>query len=614
MTQAAAPAPVDLGAVQAMIAQRKVVAFEKVRVSPEPSLPRNGVDAGAWVPDHRGLPPNCPVTPLGVSGSTIYLVDAIGQLVAIAPPYNKDKWLGAFGGDSNFLAWAWPRWAKKGIDGFAAEDVSRSVVSACFARGPWDPDRVRGRGAWRGRSGELILHRGTRVEVGARSEPPGEHAGDVYVTLKHLPGPVRDAIPESAMPARILKPMLRRWNWARPDVDPVLLMGWIGCALIGGALAQRPTVYLLGDKGIGKSTLNHLLTSILREYAVATTNTTAAGLYQSVGIDSRAIMVDEFGDNSDSKAAVKVLELARQSYSGGVMLRGSDRNAAISFQARSTFLFSSINTPPLEPQDLSRMAILSLRPVTQTGAELDVTSDAWGDVGRCILRRLIDEWPRWDTTLKAFRLALMVGGMDSRGADTFGTLLAMADMIEHVGWDEERLSTPTEAGDLVPWADLVTPSKMMEFEGADANWRKCLSWLLGARVDAWKSGHRVVVGQLLVDLMRCHDAVDDHLSEGEARTKLGQAGLGLVRRGEARDLWLAVPSNSGLVRQLYAGSKWEGVPGAGVWAGALRQSPYGAIHEVGSARVNGDTTTCTMIRLAGLYGPDGIMKVAREVV
>lgn len=63
-----------------------------------------------------------------------------------------------------------------------------------------------------------------------------------------------------------------------------------------------------------------------------------------------------------------------------------------------------------------------------------------------------------------------------------------------------------------------------------------------------------------------------------------------------------------LTRDLFNGSKWAGDMGAGVWAGALRQSPRGTIHDVAKARVNGDVQPATLISLEGLYGESGIMK------
>ena len=593
----------NLAAVRAMIADAKPVPQVKLKDSPDPHYERDGEEAGKWEPTPLGLPKCCPVTPLGISGNRAYFLDPIGQVQALDPPYGKGHLLGLVTGDANFLAWAWPRWGKKGIDGFAAENAAAALVQACAALGPWNSvEKVRGRGAWLAGDGSLVLHTGTKLLMGGRVLPPGASDGYVYPTRPALPLPWPEAVGDAANPVKLLRPLLRSWQWARPDVDPVLLLGWIGAAFLGGALPWRPTVYITGDKATGKSTLQALIKGLKGDNLIQAVDTTGAGIYQHIGNDALAIAVDELEGESDTRKATNVLKLARIAASGGLMLRGGDRNNPVEFRARSCFLFSSINTPPLEPQDLSRMAILRLSRLPQGAASPDLDMRSLEVIGRCILRRLMEEWHRFPETWAAYRAELGRGGMDGRGQDTFGTLLACADLIEHTGWNEERLKTPAD-GDLVGWSVLMAAKRMHEFEDAAENWRLCLSHLLNVRVDAWRQGNRSAVGKLLLDLWTSKD-----MEEGIARGMLAQVGLGLVkRRNGMKDWWLAVPNQNPLTRLLFDGSKWAGNIGAGVWAGALRQSPPGRIHEVAKARVNGDVQACTLISLQGLYGEGGIM-------
>lgn len=610
MSSAAAP---NFAAVEAMIAARQPVPIVSRKASPDPMLPRDGVAAGQWRPGLLGLPEHCPAVPLGISGNIGYFLDPIGQVQALAPPYGKGHILGLFCGDANYLGWAWPRFSKEtdeswSINGFAAEQASAALISACAAKGPWQSvDAVRGRGAWLGRDGRIVLHRGTKVIVAGREQPPGEFDGHVYPTRPRLPGPWPGGI-DGANPALLLKQVFSGWQWARPDVDPTLLLGWIGAALIGGALPWRPAVYITGDKATGKSTLQGIIKDVLGDYLIQAVDTTGAGIYQHVGQDSLAIAVDELEGEADVRKAKAVLKLARIAASGGLMLRGGDRHNPVEFRARSCFLFSSINTPPLEPQDLSRMAILRLSRLPAGQSAPALRSGVLEVVGRCILRRMLDQWRRFDETFQAYRAALAAAGMDGRGQDTFGVLLACADMIEHDDWHEERLSVVSDDGDLKPWADLMRVDRMAEFEDAAENWRLCLSHLLGVRVDAWRNGARATVGQLVWDLWQERDTA---LNIDGARKQLFTAGLGLVvRKTSRKDWWLAVPNQGPLTRTLFDGSKWGGDVGAGVWSGALRQSPRGAIHEVAKARAGGDVVNCTLISLRGLYGDGGIIAAA----
>lgn len=609
----------DLRAVRAMLADAEPVATVR-RAGWQMGEPRNGVEPGKWQADRLGLPEDCPVQPIGVSGPRLWLLDAIGQVRSFDPPFGKGEMLGLFGGEMEWLAWAWPRFGKDGkASGFANEEVLAALIKACTAKGPWNPiDKMRGRGAWTDGAGNLVIHTGKRVVVSGRAQDCGEIDGYVYPTREKIPAPfLGEEAPFNAAP--LLRSTLRTWNWVRPEIDPHLLMGWIGAAFLGGALPWRPMAFLTGDKGTGKSTLQALLKGLFGDWLVQSTDTTAAGIYQHIGLDSVPVAVDELEAEADNKKVVAVLKLARQASSGGVMLRGGDRHNPVEFKARSAFLFSSINAPPLKPQDLSRMALLRLARLTAGSKPPPIEPQAFALLGRCILTRLMVEWPRFFDTFNAFAAELQAAGMDGRGQAQFGTLLTCADMIEHEGWDEARLAFPLEAdGELVPWRELLEVGGMVEFEDQTENWLGCLSHLLAVRVEAWRGGARSTVGQVLQGYWE-HVAGrggDDGLDIVSANRDLAQAGLRIVFRdwdGGADQAarrnrpWLAIHNQGPLVRQLFEGSDWAGSLGAGVWSAALRQGPRGRLWEPGQVRVNGVQLKATLVSLDGLYGEGGVM-------
>lgn len=563
------------------------------------------------MPDELGLPPECPVRPLGISGDRYWFLDGLGQVRSFDPPYGKHTMLSLFDGRLEYLSWAWPRWGKdKMINGFANEEALAALMRACVSKGPWESiDKVRGRGCWTDGAGGLVVHSGNQVICAGRAEPPGEMDGYVYPTRARIPGPwpLKKDLPFNA--ARVLRPVLRSWTWARPEIDPHLLLGWIGAAFLGAALPWRPMIFITGDKATGKSTLQSLLKGILGDWLLQAADTTAAGLYQHVGLDSVPIAVDELESESDVRKQKAVLKLARLASSGAVMLRGGDRHNPVEFKAWSAFLFSSINAPPLEPQDLSRMALLRLDRLKPGQKAPPIDPQTFGIIGRCILRRLIEEWGRFHETFNAFADELGAAGMDGRGQAQFGTLLTCADLIEYEGWDEERLKFALDVdGDLVPWRELLKPGSMHEYEDQVENWRACLAHLLSVRVEAWRNGTRQTVGQAL----QCYVAPgkgDDRIDIVEANKLLAQAGLRIVfadREGRRRP-WLAVHNQGPLVRQLFEGSKWAGELGASVWSPALRQGPRDKIWMPGQARVNGVQQKATLISLDGLYGREGVM-------
>lgn len=630
--EAAAP---NLEAVRALVDDAEPLpSVRRFQGDPEPGYPRNGELPGQWTPDPLGLPHDCPAKPLGVNGGANYFLDPIGQLVIYAKPYGQADTLDVFRGRHKFLYWMAPRYGQRSEkildektgeerlipEGWKNEKVRECLIAACTAKGPWSPtDKLRGRGAWLDAHGGIVLHCGPDLTIAGRRVPPGEVDGMVYPTRPPLPRPWPRPIEAAENPAKLLMPMLRTWNFARPDVDAHLLLGWIGAAFLGAALPWRPIVYVIGDAGTGKSTLQEFIKSLLGEWLIQTVETTAAGIYQHVGHDCVPIAVDEFEGKADNRAAGKVLELARQACSGGLMLRGGDRHTGVQFEARSTFLFSSINTPPLKPQDLSRMAVLRLQKLKPGVPPPELDKQVLGNIGRMILRRMLDQWPRYLSTYKAFRAELQRGGYDARGQDTFGTLLACADLIEHDEWHEDRLKTAIDC-DMKPWSEVMAASLMAEFEDRIENWRNCLNHMLSVSVDAWRGGTKSNVGQVLEDWCKEVGYLDPDPDETSAnyaseynndvkkvRFVLASAGLGLERR-RGKDDWLIIPNQNPLTRKLFADTPWGGEIGAGVWAGALRQGPQGSVWEAGQCTVAGVKSRCTLISLRALYGPGGIMR------
>lgn len=576
-----------------------------VPIDPDPGEANaGGVGPGNWLPNRIGLPDDCPVTPLGVDGQRFWFLDTIGQLQCLAAKDFGQKALTAlFMGRHHYLYWGWPRTnVKDQVVSWRAEKLSEDLMAACAAKGPWsDVERVRGRGAWKSSKGDLIIHTGNEIWIGDKRYPAGEIGRFVYPRRPPTPEPWHGRIDEAINPVVELLPLLRTWNWARPDVDPVLLLGWIGAAMVGGALPVRPIVFLTGDKGTGKSTLQGMLKKLFGEALISTTNTTAAGIYQRLGQDSLPVAVDEFEGKDDNRRAKAIIELARQAYSGGFMLRGGDKHVGSEFRATSAFIFSSINSPPLLPQDLSRMGLLRLKRLEGNAAPTDLTDEEFARLGQMILRRMIDQWHRFEPTLRAYKDVLKDANHDGRGQDTFGTLLTCADMLIGERW--ETLEVPM-GEDLSMWRDRMAPAHMPEYDDAQDNWRKCLSHLLTAPVDAWRNGNRITIGRVL---QAFHDAEEGY-SFKDTKDRLEQAGVGLQKPDErGGPFWLCVPNNNPLLHRLFQGSDWQGGLGAGVWGQALRQGPRFTLWDAGQARVNGDKAKCTLISLEALYGKGGLM-------
>lgn len=607
-------------------AARDLARQKRRREDPLPHLPRGrdkDIPPGKWTPNHLGLPSEdeCPVTALGIEGEFCHLIDSAGQFRSWAPSdFSHGGIQSLFAVTPNWPQWAWPRYGKAPaavagqpqqpppINSFDDDDVRQALFLACARKGLFSPsDKLRGRGAWSLTGGELIYHAGEELwswDAG-KQRPVARETGMVqqhlYPRLPALSSPWTEAIRPQDNPARVLLEGFRRWNWERPAVDPVLMLGWLGTAYLGGALKWRSAVLLVGDRETGKSTLQDVLKELFGDALFHAADTTAAGIYQKMGHDTRPVAVDELEANADGRKVEAVVTLMRAASSGAFARRGGQSGSPTEYQMRSAFLFSAINNPVHAAQDLSRLAILRLRPLEKSKvAEKPLVIDA-ETCGRMVLAVLMREFGRFEATFTAYRRALAAGGHTNRGQDTYGTLLTMADLL--LGPELAEVLEVHQSDDSGFWAEHLAAEGLPEVEDAKANWRDCLEHLLGSQVEVWRHGARATVGQLL------DDVVNSELKPADAKVQLGLTGLGLCLPGEKAPQsagWLlAIPNSSPLVARLFQGRPWQ----HGGWKDALRQCPVEDLMITDKARnmvrINGMQPRCTLVAMGRYHAASG---------
>lgn len=520
-----------------------------------PELDHQGED------DYERFPPGCPVKVLGnqqdISGKqTCYYLNWNGQLVGLEAGNRHGK-LGLaalFGPSIGWLEAHYPMWSKpvreqiegkwviiqeSKVIGFDQAKAAQSLVIEAVRRGIFDPaGRMRGRGAHRPEKGAggLVLHCGNKILVsvpdakggikGWRWIDAGEHERFVYQAGEATPRPWHE--PAAAKHARKLLTLLQTWNWKRPDLDPILCLGAIGAGMVGGALHWRPHVWITGPRGAGKSELNGKGGVVHRIYGTGvfrTSNTTAAGIRSHLKNSTVPVMIDEREAERDNRKNDEIIELARIASSGDTATRGSSDHSGVEFTLQSCFWFSSILIPPLLPQDRSRLAILELKPIPEGVApppELQTTD--FGDVGRHLMRRMVDGWPRLAETKLKFHKALAAMGHDNRACDQFGTLLACADVLL-----ADRVDEVASDEVIAEWVGHCRPQRMSEVTDTTADHDACLQHILTSMVQARGGDERE---QLATWIHRAMVASSNHLMDSNAveklHDKLHQLGLKLV--------------------------------------------------------------------------------------
>jgi hypothetical protein len=558
---------------------------------PVPGAPLEGMMPGEWTPDDQGCPPQFPIIPLGTNDGHYSFLDTIGQLRTL-----KDRDMaqaginGLFMGRHHYLYWAFPKKRDDGaVTSWRPEKVREVLMDACARKGAFSAaDRVRGRGFWQDQKGQLILHAGDRIVTAAGVQPLGEMEGMIYPTRPAIRKPWPVPLKGKPGPALTLLPHFKAWNWARPTLDPVLLLGWIGVAWLGGALKWRPEIFIMGDKATGKSSLQADLKGLFGQALMQAADTTAAGLYQQLQFDCLPVAVDEFEAKADTRKQKAVIELGRISCSGGPMFRGGESHKGTQFYGRSAFLFSAINVPPLDPQDLSRAGLLKLRKLAAGAVRVEIPDPKLQRLGREVMRRLMDNWHRFPATLTAWREFLSGCGHDGRGQDTFGTLMAVADLIIDCDADALGLEMGGNAENFESWREVLQVTRLAEYDDAASNWSLCLQHLMSQRIEAWRGGNRHTVGEVLEEFHERGAMGETAITYEQARRLLEQTGLTLMHPSPGA--WqkghrLFVPNQHPLLHTLFRDTKWQGEPNAGAWSRALDDAD--GRFEPASARIHG---------------------------
>lgn len=552
-----------------------------------------------WSPYSLDFPANCPIEPIGVYGDLYFFLDSKRHLQTVRGSEFKPKHVQSMLGEfQEYKCEAWPRWKKPDEDGRIVCDGWRPewaidvLMAEAARRGVWNAEgRLRGPGCWRDDDGHtLVMHCGDTVFLGAAPLSPGKIGGYVYHADSARPKPLM-TYGENKIGLEILD-ILNGWAWSRPGIDPILMLGWIGAAILGGALDWRPLVWITGDKATGKSTLQRLVRGLMGDDSViASSDSTAAGVWQRVGHMSLPVALDELEASTNNAKAQGIISLARQAGSGDQMLRGGASHSGSSFTVRNCFMFSSILIPPLLGQDISRMAVLSLNTLPKDSIP-PAFDRAWLAGAAVKLRgRLVKNWVLLDERIAAAKEVLARFGHGGRGGDQFGTLLACASLLVH---DEDPGEDVFSA-----WGALLDRRGDGDEE---ADHERCLSHLLSSLVDVYRGGARRTVA----DWIKQAAGFDRQRTDAEeAREALGNMGIGFLEKKDAEGvpfkLVLVANDHQGLAA-LFRGTHWMGQSGSdGVWAQALCRV-NGAIRD--RQRFNGMRKYCTAIPLASLFGEE----------
>ena len=333
------------------------------------------------------------------------------------------------------LEWWYQKWPKVdeegkviGIRWDAAVDeiISRSHAAGVFHA----DDRQRGCGIWAEKKGPLI-HCGDKILYGGVEY----NAFEFESHFIYEAAPPRFKVGYKALStaeSRLLYDICTGVSW-RDDKSGKILAGWIVAAIVGGCLKWRPHIWIMGERGSGKSwIISDVLTKVLGSIAYFLgAGSTEAGIRQSLQHDCLPVIMDEMEGESlkDSEILQSIITMSRRSSSGQRMAKGTSDGIAQSFTLQSSFCFASINHSIAHGADESRISILESqkdnRP-PEIFAEIDALArkTLTTEYSQRLLLRVIDDLPSILKNISTFMIVIRDKMKDARSSQQLAPLLA----------------------------------------------------------------------------------------------------------------------------------------------------------------------------------------------
>lgn len=407
-------------------------------------------------------------------GRAFYLPDGIPQVTAMAPgqhtKLNLLQLASLIYWKDNFPA------EKRSGDGTNWDMAADALIQQAQRIGIWDPELIRGRGAWWDR-GKWAVHLGNRVVLGTPDGEPEEfNLRDAPSTFVYEAGkPIKLSFNDPLGNGESVKlvQICERLRWERP-ISGKLLAGWVFLAPICGAIGWRPHIWITGGAGSGKTTVMvDIIGRCLDGPALKVEgDTSEAGIRQALLHDARPVVFDEF-ESERKKAAERVEDVLAMvtrasSETGADLLKGGADGRAASFKTRAMFAFASIGVNLRQHAARTRVTVLGLYGEPETPESLaefkkmktNLLDTLTEDYIQQLQARAIRMIPVIRHNAQVFAEAAALALKDRRMGDQIGTLLAGAyglhstgvisrekavEWIERQNWDE--ITETTEGND-----------------------------------------------------------------------------------------------------------------------------------------------------------------------
>lgn len=476
-------------------------------------------------------------------GRGYYLADSISQIVVLAASQHTSHNLFQLA-DLSYWQKHHGTEKKSGMQ-IDWTEAAAVLIKRAQAKLVFDPDNIRGRGAWWD-NGKWAVHLGDRVVMGDGEFPPVTYElADIeskYIYQRGVPLNISFAEPLGSSESIKLCRLTERLHWDSP-LNGKLLAGYIFLAFICGALDWRSHIWITGGHGTGKSfVMEKYVARILKGIGLMFQgNTSEAGARQLLEHDALPIIWDEFeSDNKKTEARTDdIMDMVTRasSDSEAIMAKGGADGKATTYRTRSMFCFSSISVGIKNLAAESRICTLGLVKVKKTPeteaqfaklkADLDETLTPEFIQG--LQARAIRMIPVIRKNAGKFAKSIGILTGDQRYGDQHGTLIAGAYALYRT--NEITQEYADEYVNNQDWNKNQTDDKMSDHRLC---LQRILSWQVKTEVNV---GVRTrTVSELIHIVMAEAKTIYEDVNAQQAKSALGRSGL-VAFKDRSTGLW-----------------------------------------------------------------------------
>ena len=300
-------------------------------------------------------------------------------------------------------------------------EAESALKSFCRKKGFFDPERMRGRGVWID-DGRVVINTGEQIMVDYR--PVSSFTTTYhYLRTKEIPFSIQNPFTDEEMQKLLAvfgSLSLKNSN------DFCILAAWAVQAEIFAALPWRFHIWISGERGTGKSTVQKWLGD-LNMHPSLNLDSSASGIRQDTQNDAMPVIYDESEPDGDRLKAV--IELARQSSSntGFDTRRGTPSGKAIVYNSQNVFCMGSIQRGIEKSADLSRFFVVELDLKDQSLEEYEAMLDRVNYFSRNkdrLFARAALSVPSILTSFKIAQRLIRGRGVEARQADQIASMIA----------------------------------------------------------------------------------------------------------------------------------------------------------------------------------------------